>query len=275
MALRTRRLVGWLLVCAAIYLVLVMVLSSLQEQMIFYPETLPDDFVFRFSAPFEEVLIDPEPGVVLHALHFSPGNPRGLILYFHGNAGRLRSWGFVAEDFLRYGFAVLVTDYRRFGKSRGPLSEKALLDDAMRWFEKAEELADGAPILVYGRSIGTGPAAYLATQRTPHHLVLETPFTSMTDLARHWFPWAPAALLDYKLPVHSWLGEVSCPVTLIHGTDDEVVPYRSSERLSTLLKPGDRFITVPGGGHNDLAMFPAYREMLDQVLGREPSNPER
>ncbi len=268
MMARLRRLGGWLLGFAALYFVMTMVLSSFQEQMIFYPEDLPDDFVFHFDSPFEEVWLHPEPGVVLHGIHFRPDSARGLVLYFHGNAGSLRSWGSVAEDFLPYGYAALVTDYRRFGKSRGSLSEKALLQDAVRWYEKAVELAGGAPIVIYGRSIGTGPAAFLATRHTPHHLVLETPFTSMTDLARHWFPWAPSALLAYKMPVLEWLEAVSCPITLVHGTQDEVVPYASSERLATLLKPGDRFISVPGGQHNNLALFPGYRTLLDEVFGR-------
>lgn len=250
----------------ALLFVFLMVMSSLQEQFLFYPEVLPDDYTFRFPQPFEEVVLAPEDGVRLHALLFSTDEARGIVVYFHGNAGSLRSWGEIAGDMVSRGYAVLVTDYRGYGKSRGPRSERALLDDALRWYDYAAERFPEASIVPYGRSLGTAPAAFIAAEREPRHLVLETPYYSMADLAKHWFPWFPSGMIAYPLRTHSYLARVRCPVTLLHGTDDEVVPYESSLRLQRLLKPDDRFISVPGGHHNDLSLFPQYYAMLDAVL---------
>ncbi|NNE03974.1 MAG: alpha/beta hydrolase, partial [Eudoraea sp.] len=101
-------------------------LYFIQEKLIFLPTKLPVDFEYSFQYPFEEVFLTAEDGAVLNALHFKNKDPKGVILYFHGNAGDLSRWGQIATYFVKKNYDVVIMDYRTYGKSTGVLSEEAL-----------------------------------------------------------------------------------------------------------------------------------------------------
>ncbi len=121
-------------------------------------------------------------------------------------------------------------------------------------------------IVLYGRSLGTGVATSLAATRRPRLLILETPYVSLSDLTRRYYPYVPRFLLKYPLRTDRWIGEVRCPVYLFHGTDDELIPYSSSQRLLPLIKSGHELLTIKGGRHNNLGEFDEYREALSRIL---------
>ena len=108
-----------LLALLGIYLVIVILLFFIQKRFIFYPTILPDDYSFGEFENFEECYFEPKAGVKIHALYFKAANPKGVILYFHGNAGALDSWGHAAQTFVPLGYDVLMPDYRGYGKVRG------------------------------------------------------------------------------------------------------------------------------------------------------------
>src|SRR5436190_1275553 len=99
-----------------------------QEKMIFYPEPISADFKFKFNANFEELFIKSKDAEI-NALHFKTNNPKGVILYFHGNAGSLDTWGDLGEEFTRTGYDFFIFDYRGYGKSTGSRSEEAFHAD--------------------------------------------------------------------------------------------------------------------------------------------------
>ncbi len=248
-----------------------------QEQMIFHPETLPADYRYTFSGLFTEVNI-PVAGAVINALHFRVPHPRGTVLYFHGNAGSLRTWGEIAGDFTSRGYDLLIPDYRGFGKSTGKIDgERQMLDDAGTIYDYLRKIVPENRIVVYGRSIGTGVAAYVAKNGKPHLLVLESPFYSLADLAAHHYPLLPRELislaLKYPFPTDQWLPEVACPVFLIHGDKDDIIPFDASVRLEKLIRSPHRLIRVAGGGHSDLGEFGLYDRELDQILAPEAKVP--
>jgi pimeloyl-ACP methyl ester carboxylesterase len=241
-----------------------------QESMIFYPETLPPDFQYSFPAHFDEVTLSVD-GAAINALHFKTDNPKGVIIYFHGNAGNLRGWGEVALDFTRLSYDVLIPDYRGYGKSTGKIfSEEMLHRDAAAAYSYLKERYLENQIAIYGRSIGTGIAVYLARETRPRTLILESPMFNMRDLARHHYPFMPSWLigliLKYPMRTDLWIADVPCPVYLFHGTEDDIVPYNASERLIKITRTESRLITIPGGGHNNLSDFPLYHEELERIL---------
>ncbi len=204
-----------------------------QERLIFFPEKLPAGYAFDYDIPFEEVTW-PVDGAELHALHFRVDDARGVILYFHGNAGSLRGWGDVGEELAGYGYDVVISDYRGYGKSGGHITGEAqLLADADATYAYVRQRYAEDRIVLYGRSVGSAPATYLAAQHRPRLLILEAPLYSLRDLAsRVMPPIAPLELLlKYELPVYRWLGRSECPAVIFHGTDDEVIPFDSSLRL--------------------------------------------
>jgi pimeloyl-ACP methyl ester carboxylesterase len=255
-----------LVVVLVVYFVVCVALYRSQEHMIFFPERLSPEHRFSFPNAFREITWQVD-GATLHALHFTVDQPKGAILYLHGNAGSLRSWGHVASDFTERGYDVLIPDYRGYGKSTGTLThERMLLEDALVAYTYLREHYADRDIIMYGRSLGTGIATYVASIHAPSMLVLETPYVSMKELALRQFPFVPSMLLKYPLHTDRWISDVACPVYLLHGTRDEVIPYDSSERLLPLIRSEHQLFTIPGGGHNNLVTFPEYRAALDHIL---------
>jgi pimeloyl-ACP methyl ester carboxylesterase len=249
-----------------------------QESLIFYPEILPPDYPFAFSEPFEEVTV-PVEAAALNALLFKAKNkgtdfksvPTGIVLYFHGNAGSLRTWGDVARDFTSRGYDILIPDYRGFGKSTGTITnEKQLLDDGLAVYRTLTKTWPENMIIVYGRSIGTGVATFVARSGKPRMLILESPFLSLVDLASHHYPLLPRSLiamfLKYPQRTDRRIGEVACPVYLFHGTQDDIIPFDHSAGLEVLIRSPHRLIRIEGGGHNNLSDYGAFNRELDQIL---------
>jgi len=252
-------------------------LNFFQEKLIFLPSVLDSEYAYQFSSPFEEFTISASDGAALNALHFKHDNPKGVILYFHGNAGDLSRWGNMAIPLVNRGYAVIIMDYRTYGKSTGKLSEQALHDDAELFYAYAEEYYGILPILLYGRSLGTGIATQLAAKKAPEQLILETPYYSLVDVAKDRFPFLPVQwLLKYKMESFRYISKVRCPITIFHGTSDGVVPYESGEKLYEEIAGADKqFFTIKEGEHNNLAQFDTYQNGLSQVLGESNKSEDR
>ncbi|UTW62310.1 alpha/beta fold hydrolase [bacterium SCSIO 12741] len=261
---------------SVIFFLLVLVfLYTRQEKMIFLSEKLPRQFVFNFPGEYEERFFKPESGISIHALHFRNPNPKGVLFYFHGNAGSMASWGQWAQLFLDYNYDVVMYDYRGYGKSSGMIKdEQSIHSDAEYIYQRIiPEYAD-KQVIFYGRSLGTGIAASLATRYQPDQLVLVTPYFNFEDVVSHHYPYVPVTiLLKYKFTTDAFLPGLECPIYLIHGTEDEVIPYESSVKLADL---GDHIelTTIPGATHMDLPDFPVFREALEQIFGKEEDKQE-
>lgn len=237
-----------------------------QEKILFLPTTLEQDYQYQFEYPFEELFLKTDNDATINALHFKAENPKEVILYFHGNAGDLSRWGKITEYFVEKNYDVLVMDYRTYGKSVGKLSERAMYKDAQFCYDYLLKHYSENEITLYGRSLGTGIASYLASKNRPKQLILETPYYSILDVAEHRFPVFPVKqLLKYRFPTFQYLPKAKCPVTIIHGTADNVVPYSSGKKLSELIVDVE-FITIEGGGHNNLIEFEEYHKAIDKVL---------
>ncbi|MFD0797788.1 alpha/beta hydrolase [Maribacter chungangensis] len=263
-----RRLKKLAIILAGLYILSTLMLYFLQEKLIFLPSRLPQDYVYSFALPHQEFNLTTEDGAVLNGLHFKNSNSKGVLVYFHGNAGDLSRWGEIVLYFVEKEYDVIIMDYRTYGKSTGKLSPQALFDDAQLFYEYALEQYDEHRITLYGRSLGTGIATKLAATNNPKQLVLETPFYSLLDVAKSMFPILPVSLfLKYTLPSFEFMQDVSCPITIFHGTSDSVVPYESGEKLFKAIPHGRKtFFTIEEGDHNNLISFPQYHEGINKVL---------
>ena len=250
------------------YILITVMLYFFQEKLIFLPTKLPQDYSYSFSHPFDEVFLKAEDGAILNGLHFKKEAAKGAILYFHGNAGDLSRWGEVVTFFVDKGLDVIVMDYRTYGKSTGKLSEKALFSDAQLFYDYAVKFYEPDELILYGRSLGTGIATKLAADNAVQRLILESPYYSLETIASERFPFLPVRwLLKYKIKSFEYIQQVRCPVLIFHGTEDNVVPYASGERLFKALDiKQKKMITIQGGGHNNLAGFEAYLEGIDNLL---------
>jgi fermentation-respiration switch protein FrsA (DUF1100 family) len=239
-----------------------------QEKILFLPTSLAQDYQYEFRYPFEELFFKTSEDVSINAIHFKTENPKGVILYFHGNAGDLSRWGIVGEHFVSLNYDVLIMDYRTYGKSTGKLSEQGFYDDADYCYKYLLEFYSEEDIVLYGRSLGTGVATFLASKYQPKQLILETPYYSILDVAKQRFPIFPvSSLLRYEFPSNEFIANVNCPITMFHGTEDNVIPYSSARKLRTVApKNLTTFITIEGGAHNNLISFEKYKEGILSIL---------
>lgn len=262
-------LLGALGTVALAYIGLCLFYFVFQERFIFirFPTRLA--YRYLFSVPHVEVWLDRPDGARLHALHFEASEPRGTVLYFHGNTGNLKRWGRRAERFTGLGFSVLMPDPRGYGKSRGGSSEAALLADAMAWYDHLKLACAEGAIVLYGCSLGCALAIPVAAQRDPRMLLLETPFANLTDVARSYLPILPyRLLLRYPFRNDETVRGVRCPTYIFHGRRDQVVPYTSALKLYAAIPtavPRELF-TFPRASHHDLYRFARFRNVLKRLL---------
>ena len=264
-----RFLLAGLRVVSALWAIAFALLYFSQEQLIFPGTKLPENFTFHFNIPFEErtVLVD---GQRIHSLLFHPKNSKGRVLYFHGNAGDLQSWGEAGQELAqRISMDVWMPDYPGYGKSEGSItSESQLHRLGAAFFEATQRFrSSSSKLIIFGRSIGTGIAVKLASENPVSALILETPYLSLQEVASEKAPWAPLFLLKYTFRSDQWIQQVRSPVMILHGDQDEVIPFHQGRDLSTIAT-GSTFVPIPRGHHNDLSVFPRYWSSLDRFISK-------
>lgn len=245
-----------------------------QDRIFFRPVAFPLDHRYEFGMPYRERNIRFRDNANLNLVEFpvSGRKRRGIVLYLHGNRSNIGWYAEHVGGFHRNGYDVWMIDYPGYGKSTGPMETEMFFAYALQMYKLARTQVSSDSIVIYGKSLGTGIAAWLASRQPSARLILETPYYSLSSLAASRlpiFPWE--RMLRIRLDTWAYLRTISVPVTIFHGTDDGVIPYRNAERLKSQLKAGDRFVTVPGGGHRDLGRFSEYRTVMDSLLsGRRP-----
>ncbi len=239
----------------------------LQEKFIFKPEKLHADFRFKYDTPFRELNFDIGPGVRINGLHFYRSKPLGLVLYLHGNTRSIKGWAKYAKDFYRYNYDVVLIDYRGFGKSTGKRTEADILSDIQFVYNSLKAEYPEHHLILYGRSIGSGFAARIASDNHPRYLILEAPYYSFTEVVKRFLPILPVRLvLRYQLRTEKWIRRVNCHTYILHGTRDWLIPIRHSEALQALNPSKITLIRIEGGGHNNLPNFPEYHNFLRDIL---------
>lgn len=261
-------IVGYILIIVLILVVgIVMGFYLIQDILIFRGERLPVSHEYTFDTAFEELNYERKDGGIINCLLFRADNSKGLVYYHHGNAGNIQDWGKLNAIFLENHFDILFYDYRGFGKSTGSIKkESELHTDAKFVLDEYSKSHSYENLILYGTSLGSGVAANLACKVNPQVLILETPYYSFSQLINFHYPFLPANLLSkYKLRTNKRLKKLECPVTLIHGTDDEIVPFSCSVRLSEMSE-NITLVKIKGGAHNNLPDYELYQETLKSLL---------
>ena len=243
--------------------------SPLQHHFIMWPKKVEQDHEYHFYIPFEEHFIDTPNGGFINVLHFrNLGKAaKGVVVYYHGNADNLIRWGHAGEFFEKYGYEVIIYDYRGYGKSTGELNESTFYSDAEAIYQYAAKHYLPEQIVIYGRSLGSGPSSYVASRNKVNQLILETPFSSIKDLFYAYYPFFPPVFMfNYIFPVKKHLKDVDVPITIFHGTDDFIVPLRCAKKNIPSLKPEDEFIIIQDAAHGDVSHQEEYSERLKELL---------
>ena len=221
-----------------------------QEDFIFHPKKLASTSKLSFTIPFEEVKL-PVNGAILNGALFKSDKSKGLVFFLHGNSGNLLDQDQAANFYTKLGYDFFTFDYRGFGKSTGEISsEEQFFSDIQAAYNYIKKSYKESMINVVGYSVGTASAAMITSRNNPSKLVLIAPYYSLVDMTVRNYKIVPTFLLEYKFETYKYLEQIKKPVLLVHGDQDEVLPFECSLELSKLLDEDDRFVPIKGQDHN-------------------------
>jgi len=223
---------------------------------------------------YEEIFFRAADGVRLHGWYVPCEESRRVLLFFHGNRGNISDRMETIAMCRQLGLAILLFDYRGYGRSEGTPSESGTYQDALAawtWLVAQRGVAAGRIVLL-GRSLGAAIATWLAAQCSPGALIVESTFTSLPDLAAAIHPLLPVRLLSrYQYPVLENLGQVHCPVLVVHSREDEVIPFAHGKRLFEAANPPKEFLVIEGNHYAGyLAAGRRYIEGISGFLEKYP-----
>jgi uncharacterized protein len=232
-----------------------MIPHALERLFVYYPIRQIREDPGTIGLSYQDVSLNTEDGVRVHGWFIPCEGARRTVLIFHGNAGNIGDRLSYIELFHELDTHVFIIDYRGYGKSEGKPFEEGLYRDAtaaFSWWAKERQPA-GEKLILFGESLGGAVAVNLAARVAPAGLILQSTFTSAKDMAktnilfRLMFP-----LTNVRFDSATDIVRVACPKLVIHGTRDEIVPYRMGEILYERMASPKWFYSVPEAGHNDL-----------------------
>ncbi|RON17218.1 hypothetical protein BK660_25160 [Pseudomonas brassicacearum] len=244
-------------ILAALYLALCAALFVFQRALIYYPQPS------ALATPASLLTLNVEDAQVQVSVR--PHDGPNALIYFGGNAEDVsRSLSGFSQAFPEY--ALYLMHYRGFGGSSGSPSEEAIARDALTLFDKVYSIHPN--VAVVGRSLGSGVAVRLASQRPAARLILITPYNSLESLARQQFRWFPVKwLLQDRFESWRYAAHITVPTLLIVASHDEVIPRSSTQQLYTHFAPGVATLkAIPGTGHNSISDSPEYLKLIRDGL---------
>ena len=251
---------GWGLLNALIYVQ--------QPGMIFMPLVGTGATPADWGLDYEEVGLTTADGLELHGWFIPRQGARKVVLFLHGNAGNITHRGESLSVFSGLGLNVFIFDYRGYGRSQGMPTEEGLYLDAEAAWRYLTDVRGyrASDIIIFGRSLGGAVATQLASRVDPGGLILESTFSSASDVAHQAFPLlSRLVLLRYDFDSVSRLESVQAPVLVLHSPQDDVIPYELGRRLYDAANEPKEF-AILNGDHN--TGFIASRLHYERVLAR-------
>jgi fermentation-respiration switch protein FrsA (DUF1100 family) len=249
-----KRMIGIIVLVVGVVLIVALLVRQFEARFAFFPFAGENRTPEAFGVAFTPLTIVTADGERLRAWHLPRADAVAPVIYFHGNGGNLSVWSDVLVGIVQRGYEVVAVDYRGFGLSTGTPSEQGLYRDvdATLTFVNSGLRRRDVPVIYWGRSIGTVMASYAASRQTPDGVILEAGFPD----ARSIFAGNPVMLAltmfaSYRFPAAQWMSSVTAPALVIHGDHDSVIAHSLGRKLYESLPGPKRFVTIPGGDHND------------------------
>jgi fermentation-respiration switch protein FrsA (DUF1100 family) len=253
---------GFILVLAMIF----------EESLIYFPTRYPDGDWEPTQIAVEDAWFRASDGTKLHGWYVAHDDPQAFVLFCHGNAGNVSHRADqirLLSELVRV--SVLCLDYRGYGRSEGRPNERGVLSDARaarKWLAQRAGI-DEKEIVLLGRSLGGAVIVDLASKDGARALVLESTFTSVPDMAAHYYPWLPVRMvLRTRLDALGKISNYHGPLFQSHGEADSIVPCHFGRRLFEAANQPKEFFNIPGGDHNELPprqYYEALRRFLEAI----------
>lgn len=264
-----RRVLNMIFSFLFVYATLLLFLFFNQRGFIYYPEkglmSLADSGVPEMQVI---TVLPKDMSESIQGWYGRPSDPsKPVLLYFHGNGGGIDIRTGRIKTLLEQGYGVLLAEYRGYGGNPGKPTERGLYADAEAYFKwlTTQESINEDRIVVYGESLGTGVATYLASKHwNIRGVILDAPFTSLADVAqsRMWFVPVKLLMLDRYSSI-KLIQSVNSPLLVLHGAHDRIVPVRLGQKLFAAANEPKEFKLFPTGGHSDLYTFGAGEAVLE------------
>lgn len=247
----------------ALYILCCLVLFLFQEKAIFKPHQLNEETDFGIG---EEIEIEVDEDISLNCLLIRERNSTGVLLYLHGNKGNLGRGIYQSRSMRGRGLDVMIVDYRGYGKSDGkPISGKQMNSDIDHVYSYLSELYEEKDIYIVGYSLGSGMAMHLAATYDPAHVILVAPYTSLVDIKNKFLWMFPDFLMKYKFDNAKNLTITDSKVTIVHGTEDNVIPYSHALQLKKI-NPDVELKTSKGQSHRGIIFDKLLDEALEEMI---------
>jgi fermentation-respiration switch protein FrsA (DUF1100 family) len=269
---------GLLTLAASIYILLGLMIYLFQGKMVFLANmpgraltASPGDI----GLAYENVSLTTSDDERLHGWYVPAARARGVVLFFHGNAGNISHRLDSIAIFHQLGLDTLIIDYRGYGESSGQTSEQGTyLDAQAAWdYLVVERGVSPDRIIVFGRSLGGAVGAWLGGQHTPAAVIIESSFSSGADMAHRLYPFLPTRLLTrLRYPVAEYASRLECPVLVVHSRDDEIIPFAMGEAIYAAVKQRKVLLELRGDHNGGFyisrqAYIPGLNTFIESVLG--------
>jgi hypothetical protein len=228
--------------------------KQLENSIIFYPDKALDDRPSNWDLSYKDIQFLTPDGQKLHGWFFPVSGKSPVLLFCHGNAGNISHRIENIKFLVKRDISVFIFDYRGYGQSSGRPSEKGIYIDGIAAYDYLTEIEKISPdrIVIFGRSIGGAVAIEVALQRKVRCLIIESTFTSTKDMAKTIFPFF---IFSPFLPHHYnnilKIAGVTIPKLIIHGEDDNIVPFSMGNKLFAQATEPKLFLPIRRAGHND------------------------
>jgi pimeloyl-ACP methyl ester carboxylesterase len=268
-------LLAVVLLAALLYAGACVVLYKKQGRLLFPGDGLPFGPFDGLGALKGEAITTQRDGQILryYRVPAQGGAPKAWVLLFHGNRDGARERFDFAQQMTSWGYSVVLAEFPGYAGDPVCTSQKALLRNGLAMADEALSLALGLPLFHFGESLGTAVATYTAMRRPCRGLLLSTPFTSLAAVAQGRYPMIPIdRLITDPMPASRWAAHVTCPVFIVHGTHDSIVPFDQGRREAKNFPQEPVFVAIEGPGHSDVRdFFPelywgGIRTFMDQYL---------
>jgi len=257
---------SWILIALLIYFY--------QPKLIYFPQKEVEVTPEYISLDYEELTLTTSDDMKLNAWWIPHPDARATLLFLHGNAGNISHRLDSINIFYNLGLSVLIIDYRGYGKSTGAPSEQGTYIDAETAWDYLTKERNINPdnIIIFGRSLGGAVAIWLAEKHLSAGLIVESSFTAIADIGKHYYPYLPTSVLArIKYPSKNRISNVKSPVLVIHSLNDEIIPYENGKQLFQAANEAKTFLEI-NGGHNDGFIISGgiYSNGIDKFISNIP-----
>ena len=241
----------------ALLLLYAVFLVACEDKIIYHPHKYPQGIwnPSSFNVKVEDVFFQAKDGTKLHGWYIPSANAQATLLWFHGNAGNLTHRLENIQQLQPLALNIFIFDYRGYGKSEGKPSEAGIYQDSQAAYDYLIREKNVVPLenlFLFGRSLGGICAVEVASSNPAAGLILESVFTSARDMAGQVFPLLPIGwAIRSKFSAVEKVPYLKLPKLFLHGTKDEIVPYKLGRKLYSAAAEPKEFYDIEGAGHND------------------------